>query len=286
MVRSSCRDGGKRSLVQALLRALPGLPTVAMAAVILLLHAWSCERKAGRQVAANVQQIEKQAKADIAPLQQRATAELRDTKQSAQLVQSLEKRRRELEEQVDTLRQNLDSLRGKEGAQTNNVTSLPVPEVVSRVASRLKEQAPSAGGQASELLRDPLTRPTPAEENAVAVHPLPQGGEGRAAMDGGEGKAARSVLVLSGDEARKVETAFVELDSCRQQTQVMEKEFWNRQQQARLEASISEQQSETIAKLNTALAEKDQIIKRAEQAHRAELKAIRGMWRSRCHTSR
>ena len=27
--------------------------------------------------------------------------------------------------------------------------------------------------------RDPLTRPAPAEENAGAVHPLPQGGEGR-----------------------------------------------------------------------------------------------------------
>ena len=25
---------------------------------------------------------------------------------------------------------------------------------------------------------DPLTRPAPADENAVAVHPLPQGGEG------------------------------------------------------------------------------------------------------------
>jgi hypothetical protein len=37
---------------------------------------------------------------------------------------------------------------------------------------------------------DPLTRPAPAEEDAGAVHPLPQGGEGRSYTDTGSKLAA------------------------------------------------------------------------------------------------
>jgi hypothetical protein len=87
--------------------------------------------------------------------------------------------------------------------------------------------------------------------------------------------------VLSDAGVRKVETAFRELDSCRQQAQVMGQQVSNCEQQAKLDSSIQEQQSGAIAKLNAALGDKDQVMARSEEAHRAELKAARGTWRGR-----
>jgi hypothetical protein len=114
--------------------------------------------------------------------------------------------------------------------------------------------------------------PAPAEESASVGHPLPQGGEDQ---------KYPAALVLSDQDARKVETAFIELDSCRQQAQVMGQQASNCEQQAKLDAALQQQQSGTIAKLNAALADKGQILARSEEAHRAELKAARGTWRSR-----
>ena len=54
----------------------------------------------------------------------------------------------------------------------------------------------------------------------------------------------------------------------------------NCEQQSKLNSAITEQQSGAIAKLNTALADKDKILAQSEVAHRAELKAARGPWRS------
>jgi hypothetical protein len=87
--------------------------------------------------------------------------------------------------------------------------------------------------------------------------------------------------VLSDAGARKVETALIELDSCRQQAQVMGQQVSNCEQQAKLDSAIHEQDSGTIAKLEAALADKDQVLARSEEAHRAELKAARGTWRAR-----
>jgi len=88
-------------------------------------------------------------------------------------------------------------------------------------------------------------------------------------------------LVLSDQGVRKVETALIELDSCRQQTQVMGQQVSNCEQQAKLDSNLQQQQSDTISKLNAALADKDQILARSAEAHQAELKAARGTWRRR-----
>jgi hypothetical protein len=86
--------------------------------------------------------------------------------------------------------------------------------------------------------------------------------------------------VLSDQGVRKVETAFIELDSCHQQTKVLGQQVSNCEQQVKLNSAITEQQSGAIAKLNAALADKDKILAQSEVAHRAELKAARGTWRS------
>ncbi len=226
--------------------------------------------------------MKKQAAEEISRLQQQAAGALRDAKQSAQAVNELEAQRQQLARQAEGLSQSLASLRKQELARADEVATLPTSEVVSRVASRLQEQVSGnreqgTGQQPLNPLTVSVSRRT--GESAGAAHPLPQGGEGQN-NPGGEGQKPPAALVLSDQGVRKVESAFIELDSCRQQTQVLGQQVANCEQQSKLNSSISDQQSGTIAKLNAALADKDKILAQSEVAHRAELKAARGTWRS------
>ena len=276
------------SLVQGLLRSIPGLPAAALAGVVIMFFAWSCERQARRRDTVQAQQVKKQAAEEISRLQEQAADALGDAKQSAQAVRELEAQRQQLARQAEGLSQSLESLRKQELARADEVATLPTSEVVSRVASRLQEQVSGNREQGSgQQLLNPLTRPAPAGESAGAGHPLPQGGEGQDKAGGegqnnpgGEGQKSPAALVLSDQGVRKVETAFIELDSCLQQTQIMGEQVSNCEQQSKLNSAISDQQSGAIAKLNAALADKDKILAQSEEAHRAELKAARGTWRS------
>src|SRR5208337_879303 len=128
------------SLVQGLLRSIPGLPAAALAGVVIMFFAWSCERQAHRRDVAQAQQVKKQAAEEISCLQQQAASALRDAKQSAQAVNELESQRQQLARQAEGLSQSLASLRKQELARADEVATLPTSEVVSRVASRLQEQ--------------------------------------------------------------------------------------------------------------------------------------------------
>ena len=325
--------GPSFSLVQGLLRSIPGLPMAALAGVVILFFAWSCERQAGRRATVEARQVKKQAAEKISQLQQQAAFALRDAKRSAEAVRGLEAQRQQLAREAEGLRQSLASLRKQELARVDEVATLSASEVLNRVASRLQEQVSGqheeqvsgarcqVSGQRSAGLQartgvllpsqglDPLTRPTLAEESASAGHPLPHGGEGYKFQgpQGGEGyqshilragegpefpvpefpplvpnpdSPSSPALAFSDQGLRKIETSLIELDSCRQQSQVMGEQVSNCEQQSKLNSSIIDQQSGTIAKLNTALADKDQILAQSQVAHRAELQAVRGTFRS------
>ncbi len=266
------------SLVQGLLRSIPGLPAAALAGVVIMFFAWSCERQAHRRDVAQAQQVKKQAAEEISCLQQQAAAALRDAKQGAQAVNELESQRQQLARQAEGLSQSLASLRQQELARADEVATLPTSEVVSRVASRLQEQVTGkreqgtgqeeqvsgAGGQVSGQRSAGLEAQ---KQLSPATEPLTP-------------NPSSPALVLSDQGVRKVETAFIELDSCRQQTQVLGQQVSNCEQQVKLNSAITEQQSGAIAKLNAALADKDKILAQSEVEHRAELKAARGTWRS------
>jgi vacuolar-type H+-ATPase subunit I/STV1 len=251
-------------LVQGLLRSIPGLPTAALAGVVIVFFTWSCERQARRRDTLEAQQVKKQAAEEISRLQQQAAGALRDAKQSTQAVRELESQQQQFVREAEGLRQSLESLRKQELARANEVATLPTSEVVSRVASRLEEQVSGVRDQVSGQ-----------QKQVSGV-----GGQGSGIAPNASPPSSPA-LVLSDAGARKVETAFVELDSCRQQAQVMGQQVSNCEQQAKLNSAIVDQQSGTIAKLNAALADKDQVLARSEEAHRAELKAARGTWRSR-----
>jgi uncharacterized protein YoxC len=252
------------SLAPGLLRMVPGLPTAALAGVVIMLFAWSCEHQARQRDMAEAKQVKKQAAEQISRLEQQAAASLRDAKQSAQAVRELEAQRQQLVREAEGLRQSLESLRQQELARANEVATLPTSEVASRVASRLQEPVSGVGAQGSGQ-----------QEQGSGIRGQVSGPAPNASSPSGP------ALVLSDQGVRKVETALIELDSCRQQTQVMGQQVSNCEQQAKLNSAMQEQQSSTIAKLNAALADKDQILARSEAAHRAELKAARGTWRAR-----
>ena len=306
-IRAAASKLGILSLAQGLLRIAPGLPAAALAGVVILFFAWSCEHRARQRESAEAQQAKKQAVEQISELEKQAASAVRDAQQSSQAAKELEGQRQQLARDADGLRQSLDSLRNQELVRTNELASLTTEEAVKRVAARLEVQGTGnrQQGTAQQNL-NPLTRPATADESAAAGHPprflgsdgphrgpeigLPQGGEGNS-RSGGEGTgqdpsahlptSPSAALVLSDQGVRRVESAFVELDSCRQQSQVIAQQVSNCDQRAKLDSALEQQQAGTILKLNAALADKDQILARSEAAHRAELKAVRGTWRTR-----
>ena len=269
------------SLFQGLLRIAPGLPAAALAGVVIMFFAWSCEHRARQRAAAEAQQIKKQSAIQISQLQKQAASAVHNAQQSAQATKELEGQRQQLARQADALQQSLDSLRRQQLSQSNQLAGLTTEEVVKRVEARLQEQGIGnrEQGPAQQTL-DPLTRPGAADKNAAVGHPLPQGGDGNNA-NGGSVQSGGAALELSDQGVREVEGAFQELDSCRQQSQVITQQVSNCEQQAKLDSALEEQQTGTISKLNAALADKDQILTRSEAAYRAELKAARGTWRTR-----
>jgi len=256
-IRAAGRKLASLSLVQGLLGIVPGLPAAALAGVVILFCVWSCEHQARRHEMIQAKQVKEQTAEEISRLQQQVAGALRDAKQSAQAARELEAQRQQLAREAEGLRQSLESLRKQELVRLDEVATLPTVEVASRVASRLQEQVSGVRGQVSGQREEKLP-PAPGE-----------GGQGSGAM------------VLSDQGVRKVETALIELDSCRQQTQVMGQQVSNCERQAKLDSNLQQQQSDTISKLNAALADKDQILAQSAEAHRAELKAARGTWRRR-----
>jgi len=262
------------SSVQSLLRSILGLPVAVVVAFIVMFCAWSCEHQARMRDTAEAKQVKKQAAEDISRLEQQAAGALQAAKQSAQAVGELETKRQALEREAEGLRQSLALLQKQELASAGEVATLPTSEVVSRVASRLQEPAPGVrdhgAGQQSPSPQTPAAgsgekQPAAGVKSDVPNLPGPSG----------------PTLVLSDQGVRKVETALVELDSCRQQVQVLGQQVSNFERQSKLNSAIIDQQSSTIAKLNSALADKDQILARTQSADRAELKAARGTWQSR-----
>jgi hypothetical protein len=89
------------------------------------------------------------------------------------------------------------------------------------------------------------------------------------------------MLTLAEPELRRVATALVELDACREQKQVVGGQFANCRAQVDTNAAIIQAQADSLAKLNQALSAKDEIVARREAQQKAELKAARGSRLSR-----
>jgi hypothetical protein len=261
-ISAACGKIKGLSLAEGLGRKILNLPLTVLLALVVMLLAWSCEHRSRLQDRAAAEQVKAHDAAEISSLRKQADTAIRDAAQSTEAARELDVQRQQLARQAKGLSQSLESLRQQESARTGEVAALSTSEVVERVAARLKgdEAAPAAGSS-------DCTNENGVKQAAADAPPQP----------GTPGPA----IVLSGQDARKIETAFTGLDSCRQQNLVMAQQVSNCGQQSKLDSALIEQQNNTIAKLNSALTDKDGVIARSEEAHRAEIKAIRGTWQSR-----
>jgi hypothetical protein len=81
---------------------------------------------------------------------------------------------------------------------------------------------------------------------------------------------------LSEAELRQVETAFLQLDACREQSAVKDQMAANCEARAGAAQSEIEKLNDSVSKLQQTVRLKDQIAARTEAEHRAELKAACG----------
>ncbi len=216
----------------------PAAQVTIVLALGFILLAWRYERRARVGEAARLALFKKQTDADIAQLRNQAASAVREAKAGALRVQSLEARRRKAEQAAEELRRHLVSLQRAESNEVKQVATLPTSEVAIRVAARL-------------------------------------GWDGRGALEASAG-AESAPRPLSEASLRKIETAFLELDACREQGTVKDQQVVNCREQSEANTAIIAQQNASIEKLNQALAAKEGILTRREAEHRAELGAARG----------
>ncbi len=269
------------------------LPLVALLALVLLFVAWSCERQARLEDAEAVAQSKQQAAMEISRLQAEVKTTVAEANQKhAQAVQQFESQQQSLEREAARLRESLRSLRQQELARVDEVATLPIEQVEMRVAARLgpSSLATLERNDSGSEIRGPGANksalpPTTDSERSAKLSPA----TGSVATERATGLQSPNPspasptpsLSLTGQGLRKVETAFVQLDACREQSRTLEQQVDNCHQQTTASAGLIDEQNLAITKLNTALADKDKILAQTDAQHRAELKAARGSLKSR-----
>jgi hypothetical protein len=282
------------------------LPAAAAVALPLLFLAWSCERGARLQQTLETEQIRQKAQDDAARLEAHAAATLREARaQHEAAMRALANRRDRLEREAADLRARLATLQRQEAVQTAEVAALPLPQVVQRLSARLGEAGIRDLGLGIREITGP--RDSRLGDKAESKIPVLQANERKPARDSELAKPnsgignqqlaignpqppvpgpqppapSTPVLALTEAGARAAETAFLQLDACRAASAVKDQELANCRESVRVHQSAIQQQDNTLDKLNAALADKDQLLAKRDEACRAELKLARGTRRAR-----
>jgi hypothetical protein len=257
--------------VSWLARRVPWRLVLAAAGLFILVWAWR-EHDARLRRDLELQQLQQRTSAQVAALRARADTLLSAANEkNARVIRDLDSRRRQLERKGEELRQRLLGLQEEEGRRLAEVDSLPAAVVAKRVADRL-------GSRDSGLAtRDsgPADRDSGLEtrESTGGKVPAPSPGF---SVPSPESRVANPELVLTEEGARRVEAAFVELDSCREQAAAKDGALANCQEQVDASRAMVGELNKSVNDLNQAIRAKDEILAQVEAQHRAELKAARG----------
>jgi len=244
-----------------LLTRVPRARLVLWGACVLLLTVWWFEHQARLRQAIELEQLQKQTASAVSALEAQAAAAIRDANErNLQAIHELEAKRRKLERKASDLATHLQSLQEEEHAQAAQIAVLPSSALAQRVATEL-------AGQDSGPAKKEQSRNSKLEIRNSAPVPSPH--------------PLAPMLTLAEPELRRVATALVELDACREQKQVVGGQFANCRAQVDTNAAIIQAQADSLAKLNQALSAKDEIVARREAQQKAELKAARGSRLSR-----
>jgi len=267
------------ALGKSLGKALAGLPAalaeivtlspIVLGIALIALGAWWYEHGGRLKQAGELHELEKQTAANISELRAHAAAIGEANQGRARRIVELETARQKSERGAAALHQRLLALQADQQAQARQVAALPTPEVARRVAARLGLGPGDVETRGSGFGIRGSEDKTRSSEGKDSSFPNP------------ESRLPTPGFSLSEAALRKVETALVELDGCKQQAQVEDSLIGNCKEQAAASASIIDQQKASLAGLNQALADKDRILAASQQQQKAELKIARGAFSQR-----
>jgi len=282
---------------------------------------WLVEHDAALKRELELQQLRKQTAAEVADLRARAAAALGELKENARLIEDLESRRRALEREAEDLRKRLSLLREEERVRVQQASTLAPAELAQRVTARLgpEAQVSGVGGQVSgkggtgnssietrqssvasgqlpvatdnaprakDDFKFQIQDSRPSGPGTLNRQSIPQGGNNRQSATPGTGSSSEFPVSsfefpLNEAELRQVETAFLQLDACHEQSAAQGRLVANCEERSAASRAVIENLNHSVSQLQEAVRLKDEIAARTEAAHRAELKAARGTWRGR-----
>ncbi|TAM79167.1 MAG: hypothetical protein EPN47_19355 [Acidobacteria bacterium] len=294
-----------------LIRRVPGRYWLVVGGLLAAAF-WMQQHDARIRQQAGLQQLRSETSAEVAGLRKQAAHDVEQANvENAKAVAELEQRRQQAEQQSRQLAAQLAGLRNQAQVQAGEVATLPISEIVTRVAAQLglKAEDVASNGQHG---KSPLTRPRQAGPpsplgEGLATHssaPPPDchPEERQATKDPGSSIAASgqapckeqtagilrsaqddraAALSLTASGARKVETALVALDACRAESSIQGRQFSNCQVRAEADEAAIGRLNGSVVSLNQALAAKDKVLAGQQAEYKAELRAARGTFLGR-----
>lgn len=262
-------------------------PAVALGGVGLLAALMWMEHNAHLRSEGALKEIQKQTETEVSALRIQADSAARDANQSnARASSELQASRRLLQQEAKELSQKFAGLAVEEKTRVQEVAELPAPEIWKRLSSQLGPggvtKAESGTGS-----QEPGKGKSESGNQNGGIRGTGETSQSKIQNQKSQIPSSDSCLLtpdscsLTETGARQVETALVELDSCREQMSVQSAQSSNCRKEAAAEAAMVEQQKSSIAQLNRALGDKDQILAKRQTEFKAEIKAARGTLLSR-----
>ena len=279
--------------LKTLMRRVPGRVWFA-AGGCLLAALWVQQHDARIRQQAGLQQLRNETTTQVSALRRQAAEDMQQANvKNARALATLEQRRQEAERQKRELAAQLESLRKQAQIQAGEAATLPISEIVTRVAAQLglraedlaaKDSRKGAKAQSKsqatnyELPEDRSSADI--ANNAISAPPDAQ------AADIAKGAISAPpigavVMPLTASGARKVEASLVALDACRAESDIQARQLSNCQARAEADEAAIEQLKGSVDSLNQAVAAKDKILARQQSEYKAELRAARGTFLGR-----
>jgi hypothetical protein len=258
--------------------ALGTFSPLILVAAIIAVAVWWHEHNVRIRQSVQLVQLKKQTQTDVSRLEAQAKQAVREAnEQRAREIDAIQVRNQKLERTEGMLQRRLEDLVGRTQTQVGEVATLSTAEVAHRVATRLGLNEEDFGLGDQRATKQASSQAAQAGQNVPGTS---KSSAGNAALPE-SGSAAPTPLKFDQNALRKVEVALVELDSCKQQSEVQGSLISNCHEQVAAKNQIIDEQKASLAKLNEALGAKDQILARRNDEHKAELKALHGTWSRR-----
>jgi hypothetical protein len=258
--------------------ALGTFSPLILVAAIIAVAVWWHEHNVRIRQSVQLVQLKKQTQTDVSRLEAQAKLAVREAnEQRAREIDAIQVRNQKLERTEGMLQRRLEDLVGRTQTQVGEVATLSTAEVAHRVATRLGLNEEDFGLGDQRATKQASSQAAQAGQNVPGTS---KSSAGNAALPE-SGSAAPTPLKFDQNALRKVEVALVELDSCKQQSEVQGSLISNCHEQVAAKNQIIDEQKASLTKLNEALGAKDQILARRNDEHKAELKALHGTWSRR-----